>query len=329
MSPVSVVLVGHNSSRFLERALASVHGAGAHGSCGDDTGEGCSGDDLEIVLVDNASSDGTVEIVRARFPRCRVIETGENIGFGRACNLGARETSGELILLLNPDAWVDSMCVDRLRQAMASDSRLAWAAPRLFYPDGSPQFIWAPTVGVVGEALRQVRNHFERRRWAHHLAPRLLRALGDPGWYTAACALLRRSAWEEVGGFDPGFFLYFEDADLGLRLRQAGWRLRQIDDAVAFHDRHELPASSLPRYRESQLRYYRKHRPRWENRAVLRKQWRASRRVADQVTRAGLFAVCELARKAFDAGVVDLPDGVNAARATSPPTASPTPASRS
>ena len=256
MSKVSAVLVAHDSRQSIERALASIAGAG--------------GAD-EIVVIDNASSDGTVAFVRARFPDCRVIEAGENLGFGRACNLGARETTGELILLLNPDAWVDPGCVALLRRALASDPRVAWAAPRLFYPDGSRQFIWEPTVGIVGESLRRVRNRFERRRWAHHFAPRLLRSLGDAGWYTAACALIRRSAWEEVGGFDPEFFLYFEDADLGVRLRQAGWRLEQIDDAVAFHDRHPLSAPSMQHYRESQVRYYRKHRPRWEHRLVLRK----------------------------------------------------------
>jgi GT2 family glycosyltransferase len=272
MTSVTVLIVAHDSSPSLERALTSVE---------------ASSDDLEIVLVDNASSDGTVELVRARFPRCRLIESGENLGFGRACNLAARATTGELILLLNPDAWVDTTCVDRLRQAMASDPRLAWAAPRLHYPGGRRQFVWAPTVGIFGEAIQRLRNRFERRRWAHDLLPRMVRALGDPGWYSAACALVRRRAFDEIGGFDPGFFLYFEDADLGLRLRRAGWRLAQIGDASAFHDRHAPPPSTLVRYRESQLRYYRKHRPRWENRVLLRMQTKQARHTAEESGCAG------------------------------------------
>jgi GT2 family glycosyltransferase len=296
MTAVSVILVGYNSRDLLERAIASVDVASAGGA--------------ELVLVDNGSTDGTVALVRERCPRCRVIEPGENLGFGRGCNLGARETDGELILLLNPDAWVDPVCVDRLRQAMAADDRLAWAAPRLHYPDGRRQFIWGPTIGIFGEAVQRLRNRFERQPWVHGLLPRVVRALGDPGWYSAACGLVRRRAWEEVGGFDPGFFLYFEDADLGLRLRQAGWRLAQIADARAFHDKHGPSASSdrLVHYRESQLRYYRKHRPRWENRVLLDKQTRGAARIDDAAIRSRLGAVYERARVALDAGVVDLPD---------------------
>jgi GT2 family glycosyltransferase len=320
MSPVSVILVGHNSRPFLERALASLCEEAPERSprpveVGDERGGLAparqAGSDLDLVLVDNASTDGTADLVRARFPRCRVIEAGENLGFGRACNLGVRESTGEHILFLNPDAWVDPSCIDHLRRAMQSDPRIGWAAPRLFYPDGRRQFIWAPTVGVVGEALRLLRNRFERRQWSHGLLPRALRALGDPGWYTAACALLRRRAWDEVGGFDPGFFLYFEDADLGLRLRQAGWRLAQVAEARAYHDRHLPSASSgaMAHYRESQLRYYRKHRPRWENRVLLRKQTREARNVADEAMRARLLEVCGRAREALESRVVDLPGG--------------------
>ena len=136
----------------------------------------------------------------------------------------------------------------------------------------------------------------------HDALPRALRGLGDPGWYTAACALVRRRAWDEVDGFDPGFFLYFEDADLGLRLRRAGWRAAQVDDARAFHDRHTPGASSesLVHYRESQLRYYRKHRPRWESRLVVDKQTRAAAKIQDAGVRARMLAVCERARAAVD-----------------------------
>jgi GT2 family glycosyltransferase len=289
MKSVTAVVVTYNSKDSIERALQSVLDSTIAG-------------EIELVMVDNASADGTATFVRERFPGCRIIETGENPGFGRACNLGARESQSEYILLLNPDAWVEGECVERLRGAMAGDARLGWAAPRLFYPDGRRQFNWAPTIGVFGEAVQQLRNRFESRGWVHDALPRLLRAFGDPGWYTAACALVRRGAWSEVEGFDPGFFLYFEDADLGLRLRRARWRAAQVDDARAFHDRHTPQATSenLVRSRESQLRYYRKHRPRWESRLVVGRQTRAAAKIADAGVRARMLAVCERARTAVD-----------------------------
>jgi GT2 family glycosyltransferase len=289
MKSVTAVVVTHNSKDSIERPLQSVV-------------DSTIADAIELVLVDNASADGTADLVRQRFPGCRVIDAGENLGFGRACNLGARESESEHILLLNPDAWVDASCVERLRGAMAGDQRLGWAAPRLFYPDGARQFNWTPTIGIFGEAVQRLRNRFESRAWVHDSLPRAVRGLGDPGWYTAACALVRRRAWNEVEGFDPGFFLYFEDADLGLRLRNAGWRAAQVDEARAFHDRHTPVGSSesFVRSRESQLRYYRKHRPRWESRLVVNKQTRAAAKIADAGVRARMLAVCERARAAVD-----------------------------
>jgi GT2 family glycosyltransferase len=289
MKSVAVIVVAYNSRDTIERALRSVVDSTIAG-------------EMEAVVVDNASSDGTPAFVRERFVQCRVIEAGENLGFGRACNLAASATESEFILLLNPDAWLEPTCLVRLRAAMRADARLAWAAPRLSYPDGRRQFNWAPTVGVFGEAAQQLRNQFESRAWVHGALPGVLRMLGDPGWYTAACGLVRRRAWDEVAGFDPGFFLYFEDADLGVRLRQAGWRAAPVDSALAFHDRRTPDATSerLVRYRESQLRYYRRHRPPWENRFVVKKQKRAAARIADDAVRARMLAVCERARVAPD-----------------------------
>ena len=107
MKSVTAVVVTHNSKDSIERPLQSVV-------------DSTIADQIELVLVDNASADGTADLVRQRFPGCRVIDAGENLGFGRACNLGARESESEHILLLNPDAWVDAACVERLR---GSDGR--------------------------------------------------------------------------------------------------------------------------------------------------------------------------------------------------------------
>jgi GT2 family glycosyltransferase len=284
MTSVAVIVVAYNSRDTIEQALQSVV-------------DSTIADEMEIVVVDNASSDGSAALVRQRFPSCRVIEPGENLGFGRACNVAASETQSEYILLLNPDAWVEPTCVERLRAAMVADEKLAWAAPRLFYPDGRPQFNWAPTISIFGEAVQQLRNRFESRACVHGAVPWVLRAMGSRGWYTAACGLVRRRAWNDVGGFDPGFFLYFEDADLGVRLRKAGWLAAPVESAVALHDRRKPGAASetLVRYRESQLRYYRLHRPRWENRYVVKRQKRAAAKIADAAVRARMLAVCERA----------------------------------
>lgn len=260
---VSVLIVNHNGERHLERCLASLE----------------SESPFEILLADNASGDGSVELVKRRFPEVRVLELGGNYGFGAANNRAAEQASGDLLLLLNNDAWLAEGALSVLVERFAGEPRLGLVAPQLRYPDGRLQTVWAPDVSVFGEAVRKATNRFEGRSFHHGALSKALRTFGA-GWYSAACALLRREAFEAVGGFDERYFLYFEDADLCLRLRQAGWRLVEERSVVAFHEkgasaspvvqereRDKEPARRAEvESRRSQLLYYRKHRPAWERR---------------------------------------------------------------
>lgn len=304
---VSALVVNHNAGvnlrRCLERLLAitetwlsqSAGGAARPGG-------------LEVVVVDNASSDGSAAAVRefesAAFPALpvRLVDAGRNLGFGAACNLAAAKSSGHHLLLLNPDAWIDEESLRRLIAALESDQRLAVAAPSLHYPDGAPQFVWAPPVSVLGEAVQRVRNRFEKSGSNHGVLPRLLRLFVGPGWFTAACLLVRRPAFEEIGGFDEGFFLYFEDADLGLRLQRAGFRQRQVAEARAWHVRGAVTGADRERgltptverfYRASQLRYYDLHRPRWERAALRRRLRRRFGAIRDEAHRSAMLRLLE------------------------------------
>jgi GT2 family glycosyltransferase len=252
---ISVIIVNHDGEAHLLRCLESLDGSGA-----------------EVLLVDNASRDDSLSLVRERFPGVEVLPQDENLGFAAANNLAAAKASGEALLLLNADAWLEAGALDLLAAKLSGRPDVGLVAPRLRYPDGQRQFAWSPARGFVGEVLQKARNPFEAQAWAHgSLARRLARVVG-PTWYTAACVLVRAEAFRAVGGFDESFFMYFEDVDLCLRLEAAGWRLVQEPRAVVCHVGGVAGRSEVDDlYRPSQLRYYRLHRPQWESRLVERR----------------------------------------------------------
>lgn len=287
---ISVLVVTYDAERELALCLQSLRDAARELEP--------LGETLEVVVADNGSRDSTRALVRERFGEMRCIELGRNLGFGAANNQAAAVAGGELLLLLNPDAWLESGSLPLLVERLRRDPGLGLVAPRFRSPAGERQFDWVPRVSLFGEAVQRVRTHAGRGRFNVETLPGLLRALGWSGWYTAACALVRRSAFEAVGGFDEGFFLYFEDVDLCTRLERAGWRLDLVPEALAYHvgssaRRHE-PAPERKRrelveleYRRAQLRYYRKHRPAWEQRWLRRHLSRKYRRLEgrDEVRR--------------------------------------------
>lgn len=276
---ISVLIVSYNGREHLKHGLSTL--------------EPQQGPGVEVLVVDNASTDGSPEMVRESFPSVRLLALSENTGFGAANNRAAAVARGDRLLLLNSDAWLDGDALPRLSGAMDADPKIGLVAPQLLYPDGRMQFAWAPETSVLGEALQMQRNRFESRPWAHRLPPRWLQPLFGPRWFSAACILLRRTAFETIGGFDERIFMYFEDVDLSRRLRQAGWQWRYVPEAVAFHvkggsrptDRGEIE------YRRAQLFYYCKHRPRWEQRVLRWKLKRKFMRCPDPDLRAHLLAL--------------------------------------
>jgi GT2 family glycosyltransferase len=260
---ISAIIVSRDSEAHLERCLKSLAGSGA-----------------EVLLVDNASRDGSVALVRRHFPEVVVFPQERNLGFAAASNLAAERAKGEALLLLNADAWLEPGALALLSRRLAIRPDVGLVAPTLRYPNGGRQFSWSPARGIVGEAVQKVRNRFEARACVHGSSARVVARLAGRPWFTAACILVRAEAWRSVGGFDESFFLYFEDTDLCIRLESTGWRLVQETRAVVRHaggapgrrDRDEL-------YRPSQLHYYRVHRPPWEVRLLER---RLRRRFGDE-----------------------------------------------
>lgn len=180
--------------------------------------------EARVIVVENASGDDAPELAAAA--GAHVIRNDANLGFGAAANQGAAVGSADLILFLNPDAVVARTDLELLVKTLEADPGLAAVGPRLVYPDGTEQQPWWPFPSAAGTWAEAFGLHRLR-----HSAP----SGDEPGFVVGACLLVRRAAFTSLGGFDPRFWLYGEEADLCRRLWDAGWRVRLVPEAFATH----------------------------------------------------------------------------------------------
>lgn len=223
---VVVAVISWNTRALLDRCLASLHA---------DVQAGLA----EVWVVDNASSDGSAQMVRERHPWARLQARSDNLGYGPAVNLVAQRTSSPWLALANADVAVEPGALARLLAAGEADPAAGLVAPRLVLPDGSTQHLaWAfPTIGAT------IAQNIGPRLLPSRIGERLvLRGAWDPDrprripWAVGAFLLARRSAWDEVGGFDTAQWMSAEDLDLGWRMRRAGWHTRYEPGAVVHHE---------------------------------------------------------------------------------------------
>jgi GT2 family glycosyltransferase len=213
---LSVVVVAHNSREAVAASLPSLYEQLASGD--------------ELVVVDNASADGTLDTVREVAPGAVVVETGRNAGFGAAANAGARAAGRELLVFLNPDATPAPGFVEAIRGGDWD----AWMG--LVTAEGGR------VVNTSGGVL-----HFTGIAWA---GPDRIDGPRETAFLSGACLALPREVFERVGGFSEPYFLYHEDVDLSLRLRLAGARLGVEPAAVVDHDYEFAKGASKWRYLE-------------------------------------------------------------------------------
>lgn len=225
---------------------------------------------VALVVVDHDSQPDAVRVIRERHPRARVVATADNPGFGAGMNRGARETDAARLLLINPDALVEEPIVDALQAIMTEQPDVAVVGPLVREPDGSIQASARRFPGlttVVAGRTTWLTRVLPKNRWTTQnlLTGPDVRAPVAVDWVSGACMLVRREAFDQVDGFDEGFFLYWEDADLCRRLREAGWRT-VYQPAVAVHhvtgrsSRH-VPVAAERAFHTSVLRYFVKHTP--------------------------------------------------------------------
>jgi len=246
---LSIIVISYNTRELLRRCLQSLQ---KHNP------------DAEIIVVDNASHDRSVEMTRAEFPTVKLIQMEENIGFARANNIGLPYANGEFVLLLNSDTYLVDDTLNRCMEWMCSQPEVAAASPRLIGFDGVPQ--------AAAHPFPSFHNKLRQTFWMP--SRRVDENLHDGNsWLIGAALMLRKEALKQLDGFlDTEYFMYWEDTDLCSRLILAGWKLGIYKDG---HVRHLGGASSNGEkggqrpelyacFQRGKYRWFGRYRPRWE-----------------------------------------------------------------
>lgn len=251
---VDIVVVSYNTAPLLRACLASI---AAHAPA------------ARAIVVDNASGDGSVDLVRSEFPRAVCVPLAENVGFGAANNRGLAEGEAPLVLFLNSDAELTAGALDTLADCLDTRLDAVIAGPRLAYPDGrfQPSCRRFPTMARNLWCYSGLQARFPRHaRWLQNWLDES--AHTEPAavdMVSGACFLARRAWMESLGGFDENLFLYEEETDISLPARRRGHEVQYCPDALVLHhggatvDSNGLNAFSTRHLFRSKYVCFRKH----------------------------------------------------------------------
>jgi N-acetylglucosaminyl-diphospho-decaprenol L-rhamnosyltransferase len=270
MTGLTTIIVSYNTCAELLDCLQSLQ---AHPPAGPH----------EIIVVDNASTDGTVAAVTHRYPTVKLIEPGRNLGFAAANNLGLEAAANDMVLLLNSDTLVPIDALDTLMAELRSTPGLAAIGPRIVDGSGRAELSFGRMLSPWNELRQKAIVTAQARgiRLAEAWVERATRRPSFPDWVSGACLLVWRRDAMEAGRLDERYFLYAEDVDFCAALRGLGKRIRFFPGAQIVHLRgrsgRTRPAVTERLYQQSHLRFYEKHHPRTA--ALLRLYLRLRRKL--------------------------------------------------
>jgi GT2 family glycosyltransferase len=245
MGHLSIIIVNTGTRELTCQCLKSIYANPPHCEC-------------EVIVVDNASTDGSCEVIETLYPKVHLIRSDRNLGFCGANNLGFQAAQGQHYMLLNNDTVVLPGALDRLLREFDEDATVGVVAPKLLYPDGSVQMSYGPMPSIfvsfcsffdikawvpdwlvskiAASSLSRVigKNARSYLKWSSPVPPQTMK-LGKHLLVSGACMLIRGRCFEQVGALDQNFFMYVDDADYCKRVYDAGWDIKYIAEAVIVH----------------------------------------------------------------------------------------------
>jgi len=263
---ISIIIVSWNVRELLQKCLGSVG-----------SGQWTETQALttlhrprstEIIVVDNASSDNSVEMLRAEFPDARVIANTENAGFTRANDEALAMAQGRYLFLLNPDTELRPGALQTLFDYAETHPRVGIVGPQLFYGDGSAQSSRRrfPTLATAFLESTKLQQWFPRSRvlTRYYMLDTRDDATQEVDWINGAAMFVRRAVYEQIGGFDEAFFMYSEELDWCYRAKQAGWQIAYLPTAQVTHyegkSSEQVVAARDIYFHSSKIRFFRKTR---------------------------------------------------------------------
>jgi GT2 family glycosyltransferase len=257
MIDLSIIIVSWNVSALLSACLNSIRASAPQ----------CS---LEIIVVDSASTDDSVPMLREHHPDVTLIAETENVGFTRGCNIGMQAARGRYLFLLNPDTEIVGDALDALVRFMDAHPDVGIAGAHTLNSDGTYQstrrrFPTLATAIFESTWLQSIAPRAVLDRYYVNDAPR--DATLEVDWVQGSALIARREVLEQIGGLDEGFVMYSEELDWCKRAKAAGWRVMFVADAFIIHHGGRSSEQVAPRrhilFQQSKLRYFRKHHGRF------------------------------------------------------------------
>jgi len=217
---LSIVLVGWNNKAYLDPCLVSLYESGLK----------CS---FDVIVVDNGSTDGSQDMLREKYPQVMIIQNDSNVGLGKASNQGIEATKGRYILLLNNDTIVNGASFDEMVDFLEKNPKAGGVGGKLMNPDGTIQAGYNYFSSLHEELLVATRlGEFIRTGYPAIMDANEIKSVD---WMGSACLMIRRSALDDVGLLDEGYFIYGDEADLQYRLKKAGWEIYFLPNATTIH----------------------------------------------------------------------------------------------
>ena len=223
---ISVIILNYKSQGHLRQCLRGLRDYGGQS-------------ELEVIVIDNASHDDSASVVKREYPSAAFHGLNENRGYAVGNNVGLKQSTGDLLMILNPDVAIFNGAIDRLADYLHRHQQVGLVAPKLINPNGTVQMsgamlpsFWMPlwrrsSLGHWPGPRQRIEKYFYRG-WD--------RTTNRPiGWALGACFMFKRSAWQSVGDLDERFFMYFEDVDFCRRFWAAGWEVHYLAEAEMMH----------------------------------------------------------------------------------------------